>query len=189
MYATACAIGFPQPVARLVQHARVRYGKDISSRTASAFLYRDPRFCWAGDRRYGLYRHGLLPGPRTLEQAARLTLLAAAAPLPVTTVASWLRGLGYAFRERSFRVCVHRSPWTERLRDGRVRICPDASERDLLRDLVLGPEAGEAFWQVLRQDTAERLVAVTGRANGHGPDGDTLSTWRVVGHSPDWSAC
>ncbi|MER8028965.1 hypothetical protein ABTZ78_08385 [Streptomyces bauhiniae] len=183
LYTAACTAGRPRTVAQLVRHVHEQYGKEVSTRTASAFLYRDPRFCWAGPRRYGLYRHGPLPGPRTLEQAARLTLHCAPRPLPLSTVVWWLRGLGYEFHERSLRVCAHRSEWTQRLDDGRTGIRLDATDRDLLCGLVLGQGLEDPRWPVLKRDIAKRLTTAT----AFRPAEDTADACSPLSCRLDWS--
>src|SRR5690242_17970915 len=39
-------------------------GIDIGQQALQASISSDRRFCWAGKGLYGLYRHGLIPGPR-----------------------------------------------------------------------------------------------------------------------------
>jgi hypothetical protein len=49
-------------------------------------LSQDKRFCWGGRALYGLARHGLIPGARSLAEAAYAVLLAAPHELYVEEV-------------------------------------------------------------------------------------------------------
>ena len=51
----------------------------------------DPRSCWAGRGLYGLWRHGLVPGPRKLVDVARLVLYCHDQPLSLDELAFTLR--------------------------------------------------------------------------------------------------
>jgi hypothetical protein len=64
-------------------------------------LSSDKRFCWAGRALYGLARHGLIPGARSLAEAAYAVLLAAPRPLHVEEVDFVLEQLNYRFNADS----------------------------------------------------------------------------------------
>ena len=64
----------------------------------------DRRSCWAGRGLYGLWRHGLVPGPRKLADVARLVLYCHDQPLSLDELAFTLRHLGYRFQQ----VTLHR---------------------------------------------------------------------------------
>src|SRR5262245_59007788 len=81
LYATACVATAPMHVRDFVRIVERDYGCVLRESVANAILAPDLRFCWAGKGLYCLYRHGPLPGPRTLEAAARLVLYAAREPL------------------------------------------------------------------------------------------------------------
>jgi hypothetical protein len=64
-------------------------------------LSQDKRFCWAGRALYGLARHGLIPGARTLAEAAYAVLLASPRELYVEEVDFVLEQLNYRFNSES----------------------------------------------------------------------------------------
>ncbi|WP_370073382.1 hypothetical protein [Sinorhizobium fredii] len=64
-------------------------------------LSHDKRFCWGGRALYGLARHGLLPGVRTLAEAAYAVLLAAPRELHVQEVDFVLKQVNYRFNSDS----------------------------------------------------------------------------------------
>lgn len=64
-------------------------------------LSQDKRFCWGGRSLYGLARHGLIPGARSLPEAAYAILLAAPRGLHVEEVDFVLEQLNYRFNSDS----------------------------------------------------------------------------------------
>lgn len=108
LYAVACTAETPLPVHDLLRLAEQDYGVVMNQSTGYAVLAPDPRFCWAGPGTYGLYRHGILPGPRNLEETARL-VLTAAGDLHMDAVDFILKQLGYRFSFGSLRNAVGRS--------------------------------------------------------------------------------
>lgn len=64
-------------------------------------LSKDKRFCWGGRALYGLARHGLIPGARSLAEAAFAVLLAAPRELHVEEVDFVLEQLNYRFNPDS----------------------------------------------------------------------------------------
>lgn len=64
-------------------------------------LSKDKRFCWGGRALYGLARHGLIPGARSLADAAYAVLLAAPRQLHVEEVDFVLEQLSYRFNSDS----------------------------------------------------------------------------------------
>jgi hypothetical protein len=60
-------------------------------------LSQDRRFCWGGRALYGLARHGLIPGARSLAEAAYAILLAAPRELHLEEVDFVLKQLNYRF--------------------------------------------------------------------------------------------
>jgi len=71
------------------------WAPDRMSLNASVAL--DRRCCWAGRGLYGLWRHGLVPGPRKSRDVARLVLHAHEKPLEAEEITFALRHLGYRF--------------------------------------------------------------------------------------------
>jgi hypothetical protein len=64
-------------------------------------LSQDKRVCWAGRALYGLARHGLIPGARSLAEAAYAILLAASRELHVEEIDFVLEQLNYRFNSDS----------------------------------------------------------------------------------------
>ena len=114
LYAVACNSDVVLPVHDLIRIAERDFGASVGKSTALSTISPDPRFCWAGSGTYGLYRHGVLPGPRNLEEAARLVLMSAGR-LHIDAVDFVLKQLGYRFAIGSLRNAVSRSyyiTWT-----------------------------------------------------------------------------
>jgi hypothetical protein len=118
----------------------------------------DRRFCWAGQGMYSLYRHGPLPGPRSLEGASRLILLATGEPMTVDALDYCLKQLGYRYNVASLKNAIRNSP--------RIRWQPDgrwAHERG--QDAKAGPPHGIAVapagrheaWTGLRDALADEV--------------------------------
>jgi hypothetical protein len=61
----------------------------------------DDRFCWGGRALYGLARHGLIPGVRSLAEAAYAVLLAAPRELHVEEIDFVLEQFNYRFNSDS----------------------------------------------------------------------------------------
>jgi hypothetical protein len=101
----------------------------------------DRQNCWAGRGLYGLWRHGLVPGPRKLADVARLLLYCHDQPLSLDELAFTLRHLGYRFQQASlYRVlttapAIKRQGWAEY--EYSVNRSP-AADRALRADLGLG---------------------------------------------------
>ena len=102
------------------------FGRDVSRASLTVALSSDRRFCWAGRGTYGLFRHGLFPGPRTLSGAARLFLWSWAKPIRLELVAFAMRYAGYRFQQASLAQALRYDPhvivegwhcWTGHLRE------------------------------------------------------------------------
>jgi hypothetical protein len=143
-------------------------------------LSQDKRICWAGRGLYGLARHGLIPGARTLAEAAYAVLLAAPSPLYVEEVDFVLEQLNYRFNAES--LSNHLRGYTDNRwglrfkmddwnrvsvntgRDARhgynscVGVCPTHRGFDLLIQDTLAPQVEYAL-----ADRAERLAALEER--------------------------
>jgi hypothetical protein len=74
----------------------------------------DRRSCWAGRGLYGLWRHGLVPGPRKLADVARLVLYCHDQPLSLDELAFTLRHLGYRFHQASLHRVLTTTPTIKR---------------------------------------------------------------------------
>jgi hypothetical protein len=73
---------------------------DVNQATLQFRISADPRFCWAGRGLYGLYRHGLIPGPRSLEGIARMFLYSHG-PLKHAALEFVMKYAGYRFQSAS----------------------------------------------------------------------------------------
>jgi hypothetical protein len=76
----------------------------------NATVAQDRRCCWAGRGIYGLWRHGLAPGPRRLLDAARLVLSSRDASLTQDELAFTLRHIGYRFQAATLHRLLAQSP-------------------------------------------------------------------------------
>ena len=176
MYAVACSVGAPVHVRDYVRLAYVDFTRRIDKATANAVIAPDPRFCWAGKGLYGLFRHGPLPGPRNLEEAARLLLCASNRQLTMGAIEYTLKSIGYRFTGASLSNAVSRSPVIDlHWHDGHFQVqrTPDA-ECELLRSIPVLPAGRDSGWQALREhiedlvehavlDRAERLWVADNR--------------------------
>jgi hypothetical protein len=76
-------------------------GIDVSQGTLQVSVSADRlRLCWAGKGFYGLYRHGLIPGPRSLAGIARMFLFSHG-PLNHASLAFVMKYAGYRFQPAS----------------------------------------------------------------------------------------
>ena len=80
---------------------RREFGWTIPKSSLSVAMSSDRRFCWAGRSTYGLYRHGVFPGPRTLSGVAKLFLYSHGDPMPTETLAFTMQYAGYRFQQSS----------------------------------------------------------------------------------------
>lgn len=132
----------------------------------------DRRSCWAGHGLYGLWRHGLVPGPRKLADVAQLVLYCHDQPLSLDELAFTLRRLGYRFHQATLHRVLTAAPGINR--QGRVGYTVNRSPADgaiLRTDFGLGL-AFEVVAERTRKGTLtalserrERLVADRGLAD------------------------
>ena len=167
MYAVACSVGAPVHVRDYVRLAYVDFTRRIDKATANAVIAPDPRFCWAGKGLYGLFRHGPLPGPRNLEEAARLLLCASDRPLTMGAIEYTLKSIGYRFTSASLSNAVNRSPMIERRwHDGHFQVQRTCASADaLLSSIPVLPVRLDRSWREFHK-YVENLVehAVLDRA-------------------------
>jgi len=76
------------------------FGVEVSQATIQVSVSADRRFCWAGRGLYGLYRHGLIPGPRSLAGIARMFLYSHG-PLNQASLEFVMKYAGYRFQSAS----------------------------------------------------------------------------------------
>jgi hypothetical protein len=138
LYAVACTADTALPAHDYLRLAQQDFGAFMSKPTAEATMAPDPRFCWAGPGMYGLYRHGVLPGPRRLEECARLTLMAAG-PLHMDVVGFILKQLGYRFADGSLRNAIGKSNYISWDRHGWSHPTGEAARLQLRREIAVVP--------------------------------------------------
>jgi hypothetical protein len=165
LYAVACTSAEAIHARDFVRHAEQDHRTHFTTGTAVATLAVDPRFCWGGKGIYGLYRHGLLPGPRNLEQAARILLVAAGHPFTYEVLDYCLKQMGYRYNIASLRNAVSRSPSIARDRYGMLsHPHGEKAQLELRSQIPLVPWRNRKAWVVLREETAKRVrIAVAER--------------------------
>ena len=100
----------------------------------------DRRSCWACRGLYGLWRHGLVPGPRKLADVARLVLYCHDQPLSLDELAFTLRHLGYRFQQASLHRVLTTTPTIKRQGWAEYSVDPSPAAGTVLRaDFGLGP--------------------------------------------------
>lgn len=158
LYAIACNAKETLHARDFVRNAQRDHATSLDSATAVATLAGDPRFCWAGKGLYGLYRHGPLPGPRNLEQAARIVLVTSGAPLTQEAVDFCLKQFGYRYNLASLRNAVARSSHISWDRYGIWdHSRTEAAELELRSQVPIVPQRQRAAWINLRQATANQV--------------------------------
>jgi hypothetical protein len=95
------------------------YQRDIPESMLNFDLAQDKRFCWAGQSIYGLFRHGLVAGPRNLGETGCFFMAAFAQALDIDCFAFALKSAGYRFQTQSLRAAMkkhHSIQWLDRSR-------------------------------------------------------------------------
>jgi len=87
----------------LVRGMRREFGRDVSKASMAVALSTDLRCCWAGRSMYGLYRHGLFPGPRNLAGIASIFLYSHREPMQTEVLGFAMQYAGYRFQQASLR--------------------------------------------------------------------------------------
>ena len=150
-------------------------------------LSSDKRFCWGGRSLYGLARHRLIPGARSLAEAAYAVLLAAPRQLHVEEVDFVLEQLNYRFNPDSllhhlrgytsnrwrleFRTDDRSRVWVNAGRDARhdynscVRVCPTHTGFDTWIQDDFAREVSQTL-----DDRTKRLADLNDRKVGIGGD-------------------
>lgn len=142
-------------------------------------LSSDQRFCWGGRALYGLARHGLIPGARSLAEAAYAVLLAAPRQLHTEEVDFVLEQLNYRFNPDSllhhlrgytsnrwglaFQMDYWNRVWVGTGRDARheynsrVSVCPTHAGFDAWIEDDFAPKVSQAL-----DDRTKRLADLEG---------------------------
>jgi hypothetical protein len=141
----------PLTVYDIARSARRDFATDANESTLQVSISTDPRFCWAGKGLYGLYRHGLVPGPRSLAGVARIYLYSHG-PLSHAALDFVMKHVGYRFQSASLNTALNN--------DGDVYWFN--WEGGWYWDTARTPDAGEAIQRLgvgPTQDDFERVVA------------------------------
>lgn len=93
-------------IARVV---RRDLGAAVNQSSLQVSISNDRRFCWAGRGLYGLYRHGLVPGPRNLAGVARVFLFGHG-PLRHEELEFVMKESGYRFQSTSLGQALNNEP-------------------------------------------------------------------------------
>lgn len=152
-YSELCHVNLTRPVKThdVVRFVTPKYNGNPRY-SINVALSQNKRFCWGGRALYGLARHGLVPGARSLAEAAYAVLLAAPRELHVEEVDFVLEQLNYRFNPDSllhhlrgytsnrwqleFRMDYSSRVWVNSGRDARhaynacVSVCPTHTEFD-----------------------------------------------------------
>lgn len=181
-YAELCDPDLSQPVKThdVVRFVTPKYAGNPRY-SINVALSRDRRFCWGGRALYGLARHGLIPGARSLAESAYAVLLAAPRQLHVEEVDFVLEQLNYRFNADSllhhlrgyttnrwqltFQVDYSRRVRVASGRDARheynacVRVCPTHVGFDTWIENDLAPKVARVL-----DDRTTRLADLKGRS-------------------------
>jgi hypothetical protein len=179
-YAKLCDQDLRQPVKThdVARFVTPEYGGDPRYSISGA-LSQGMRFCWGGRALYGLARHGLVPGARSLPEAAYAILIAAPRELHVEEVDFVLEQLNYRFNSDSllhhlrgytsnrwglqFNIDYRNRVWVDSGRDSRqgynrhTRVCPSETGFDDWIDNTLAPKVERTL-----ADRAHRLASLSG---------------------------
>ena len=153
----------------LIRGMRREFGWKIPKTSIAAALSTDRRCCWAGRSMYGLYRHGLFPGPRNLAGIAKIFLYSHREPMRTEVLAFAMQYAGYRFQQASLRSALRLDvnvAW-EPSRGWVVR--PREEARAELRQMGLSPtfrgvdNAAEVCGGVIRGAISEYERRLAGR--------------------------
>ena len=101
---------YPVTTYDIVRGIQREFGRKVSKASLTVALAADRRCCWAGRSTYGLFRHGVFPGPRTLSGVAKLFLYSWAKPIRLEHVAFAMRYTGYRFQQASLCTALRYDP-------------------------------------------------------------------------------
>ena len=93
----------------LVRGIRREFGWVVPTASLAAALSQDRRCCWAGRSMYGLYRHGLLPGPRNLAGIGTIFLYSHGEAMQTDVLAFAMQYVGYRFQQASLHAALRYS--------------------------------------------------------------------------------
>jgi hypothetical protein len=180
-YSELCHTELSQPVKihDVVRFVALKYNGNPRY-SINVALSQDKRFCWGGRALYGLARHRLIPGARSLAEAAYAVLLATPRQLHVEEVDFVLEQINYRFNPDSllhhlrgytsnrwqleFQMDYWNRVWVNTGRDARheyngcVRVCPTHTGFDAWIEDTLGPRVEHVL-----ADRTNRLAELEGR--------------------------
>jgi hypothetical protein len=144
------------------REARVSLGRRVRFNYAGD----DGRLCWAGRRVWGLYRHGLLPGVRTVSKAAAI-YIHAAGQIETKPLYFVMRRVGYTISPNTLTSVLSYEPWV--IRDGWQNF-PRSSRRvrdQMAAELALGHrltlnDVLDRAWDQLETQLAAYRARLTG---------------------------
>lgn len=143
------------------REARARFGRSLWW----DYVSYDERLCWAGPRLWGLYRHGLLPGVRTVSKAAAI-YIHAAGPIETKVLYFVMRRVGYRISPNTLTAVLTYEPWVIRSgwlnypRETKTVRAAMRRELALARRLTLTDVLGRAEEQAAEQlDEYKRRLA------------------------------
>lgn len=182
-YSIATAAPGPLHLRDYVRLADVDFARTMSQPTANATIAPQPQFCWAGKGIYGLFRHGPLPGPRNLEEAARLLLTAADRAMTLEAIEFCLKKLSYRFTSASLYNALARSATIDwNWHDGHFHVPANSQrEHDLLDHVPVFPHGRRDEWPDFRQFVATLTDSALAERNQRLRD---VSSRRVTNY--DW---
>lgn len=164
LYAIACSVTGSLHVRDFVRLADRDFDRRLDIPTANATLAPNRRFCWAGKGLYALYRHGPLPGPRSLEEAARLVLVAAGRPLTTAALDFCLKRLGYRYNVASLGNAIRRSSEIYLQVDGQWDHARGESAEWVLRQQIpIVPPRQRAAWIITRDRLSQQIERALAR--------------------------
>lgn len=115
------------------REARSRYGCGVWF----SYLGYDYRVCWAGRSTWGLYRHGLVPGVRSLSRAAAL-FVKAAGTIQTKPLYFVMRRAGYRFSPNSLSGALSYEPWVRRAGWQNHPVSSRSVRQEMREELKLG---------------------------------------------------
>lgn len=158
LYCVACDATGPLHVRDYIRIAARDFNVHMNPPTARMTLSMDRRFCWAGRGTYGLLRHGLVPGIRNLNDAARVMLFIAGRPLPSEVVHHCLQQFGYRYAPGSLRNAVARGGNINLLSDGMWdHLRSKGADRALRAEIGVVRPRNLRAWKRLRAEVLQRI--------------------------------
>lgn len=145
----------PLSVYDIGRYLQSTFGWQPSQQSLNSTVAQDQRCCWAGPGVYGLWRHGLFPGPRRLVDVARVLLLARSSGLTLDELVFALRYRNYQFQPATLRRAIAHMPAVDEM-DRNFYVSIESTE-DLAYELRLSEEALSTVVNRVRRQTSVAL--------------------------------